>query len=223
MWTLDNFYQSKEWKNLRKIVLLENQLRNNGKLICDYSGEEITGSPIVHHTIELTNDNVNDVNVSLNQDLLMVVSMASHNKIHERYKKNWKHEERKVFIVYGSPRAGKNTFVSKTARDYDLIVDIDAIWDCICLGGQSSKPDRLKQNVFALRDELLEQVRLRKGKWSTAYIITTLPRKLERERLAKSLNAELLFIEADVNVCLKRCKTDQEREWVLRWFEDFQP
>ena len=82
MWTLDNFYQSREWAAFREVVIHE-RTKEDG-LIYD----EITGLPILrrydiilHHVKELTDENVNDVTVSLNPENIQVVSHRTHNKM----------------------------------------------------------------------------------------------------------------------------------------------
>ena len=61
MWTLDTFYHSKEWQNFRRVVLDE-RTKADG-----FVYDEITVKPIVkaydailHHTVFLTEENVND-------------------------------------------------------------------------------------------------------------------------------------------------------------------
>ena len=208
----ETFYKSKEWRAFRKVIINERGLTD------EITGEEIVGDPVLHHKIELTDKNVLDSNIALNPDNVIIVSIATHNKIHNRYHNNMK-PDYKVYIVYGSPRAGKNTLVESIADDSDLIVDIDNIWNALCLGGRSSKPNRVKGNVFELHKQLLEQVRKRKGFWRKAFIIGGYPNSLERKQLADRLKAEEIFVDTPIEVCLSRCQTDEERQWVMEWFE----
>ena len=98
MWTLSDFYRSKEWLAFRKVVI-DDRMHEDG-LVYD----EITGHPIVraydiilHHKIELTEENVNDVNISLNPDNIQIVSHKTHNSLHDRFGRH----NREVFVVYG--------------------------------------------------------------------------------------------------------------------------
>ena len=85
MFKLFDFYRSKEWQRFRDIVISE-RMHDDG-----FVYDEITGKPIVkkhdiilHHKIELTEDNVNDYSVSLNPDNIMIVSHKTHNAIHNK-------------------------------------------------------------------------------------------------------------------------------------------
>ena len=75
---LHNFYKSTVWQVARQIKYQD----QNGKCErCGRVGEE------VHHKIRLTVDNVNDSNISLNQDNLELLCRDCHNKEHRRFKK----------------------------------------------------------------------------------------------------------------------------------------
>lgn len=227
MFNIDTFYRSKEWLLFRDIVIGQRINPNDGLLYCEECGEPILKpyDIILHHVIELTFLNVNDRNISLNQDNIKCVHHACHNRIHarfgyERYKK--------VYIVWGSPCSGKSSFVRKNAGPNDLVIDIDRIWECISNNPPYVKPDRLKVNAFAVRDALMEQVQFRKGKWQQAYIISGLPFQGERERLADKLNAELVFIDEPKETCLDRlgsCNDGRDKEawrkYIEQWFENY--
>lgn len=76
---LHNFYKSKVWLVARTIKI------NATKGACERCGaigEE------VHHKIRLKVENVNDANVSLNQDNLELLCKKCHNKEHDRFKKS---------------------------------------------------------------------------------------------------------------------------------------
>lgn len=215
---ITSFYKSSEWRNLRKAIIAERT--KDGIIYDEYTRKPLEGTPILHHCIELNEENIYDPNIALNPEHIMIVSMDSHNKIHDRFRKNYRPDQ-KVYIVYGSPRAGKNTYVETHANDSDLICDIDEIWNCLCLGGRDKKPDRLKSNVFAVRDTIIDQIKKRKGKWNNAWIIGGFALSSDRERLVKLLNAELVFIDTDINTCLKRASNENERQWILEWFETY--
>lgn len=68
----EKFYHSKAWKDCRKIVLR----RDNYTCVhCFDRGAE------VHHLIELTPENINDVTIALNPDNLMSVCYKCHKEI----------------------------------------------------------------------------------------------------------------------------------------------
>ena len=122
-----DLYKSKEWQQLLENLKLE-RVNEEGKLICEYCGEEIVKAYdcIGHHKIPLNNINVNDYNISLNPENIMLIHFKCHNKVHHRFGYEL---PQKVYIVYGSPCSGKSTWVDEQATADDLIVDIDKIWD----------------------------------------------------------------------------------------------
>lgn len=189
MYTLTTFYKSKEWVSLLEILKLE-RVDSNGQLLCEYCGKPITKKYdcIGHHEIELTEANVNDIDISLNPTNIKLIHFKCHNKIHERFG----YHKQKVYLVYGSPCSGKSTWVSSVANDDDLILDIDKLWTSICLSDKEHKPNRLKQNVFGIRDCILDQIKTRTGMWRNAYIIGGYPLASDRERLASILGAEII-------------------------------
>ena len=218
MFTLDNFYKSKEWLSLLEQLKLE-RVNSNGELICEYCGLPIVKKYdcIGHHKIELTDANVNDYNISLNKENIMLIHHKCHNKIHERFSGF----KQKVYIVYGSPCSGKSTWVNDVAYDDDLIVDIDNIWECICNSNKYHKPNRLKANVFGVRDTLIDMIKCRKGMWRNAYVIGTYPLASDRERLSKLLGAELIFIDETRETCLSRALNDEWIKYINDWFDIF--
>lgn len=69
-----NFYNSKEWKKLRKEILLEK------KMISDYSGQLITGKAVVDHIIEISPENYTDENITMGRNNLQLLSIEEHNR-----------------------------------------------------------------------------------------------------------------------------------------------
>lgn len=217
MWTLQNFYRSDEWREFRRTLILRRTNKEDG-LIYD----EITGKPILkpydivlHHKVELTPYNVNDINISLNPDNIVIVSHRTHNELHER----WGQSQQKVYVVHGAPLSGKTRFVRETAYRDDLILDLDSIYQCIGNAERYEKSDRLKANVFGVRDCLLDMVKCRTGSWRNAYVITTEPLETQRRRLAEKLGAEIIHIDTDKRTCLKRLYEDRERVAVWAQWE----
>ena len=133
-----------------------------------------------------------------------------------------------VYIVWGAPCSGKTSWVDSVAESDDLILDIDRLWGAVRAGtcGQYEKPSALKSNVFALRDCILDDIRVRRGKWSNAYIIGGYPLDGERERLADFVGADrLVFVDADQKTCEARA-AEKSPEWITfvqRWFELYHP
>lgn len=97
---LQTFYASRPWREFRRILILERGMRcEHCGLMADYP-KDLTA----HHEVELTLDNVNDVTISMNPKLIKLVHHHCHNEIHGRFGFI---RERRVYLVYGPPLAGK--------------------------------------------------------------------------------------------------------------------
>ena len=211
--SLYNFYRSDEWENLLKVIKLERL--QDGELFCEYCGKPIIKAYdcIGHHVIELTEENYTDYNISLNPVNIKLVHHKCHNLMHNKLS----YSGRQVFIVYGSPLSGKSSYVRESMTEGDLIIDIDNIWECVSGCDRYVKPNRLKSVVFAVRDNLLESVKYRRGKWLNAYIIGGYPYKAERERLIDSLGAREVFIDTGRDECLNRLLACEDNRDVTEW------
>lgn len=218
MFSLDRFYKSKQWEKLIEQLKID-RVNVHGELICEYCGKPITKKYdcIGHHEIELTEDNVNDYNISLNPKNVKLIHFKCHNRIHQRFEGF----KQNVYLVYGSPCSGKSTWVHDVALPDDLILDIDSIWQCVSISDKYNKPARLKTNVFGIRDCILDQIRTRSGMWRNAYVIGGYPLRTDRDRLCNLLNAEPIFIDTTKEECLSRAVNDEWKEFILDWFDSF--
>lgn len=226
-----SFYKSKEWERFRKLII-DRDTNDDGYVVCALCGKPILKpyKLIVDHIKELDDVNVNDVTVSLNPDNCRCVCFDCHNKRHERFgKKNYMNKGKQVYIVYGAPCCGKSSYVADHATEYDLIVDMDNIYQMISNNKRYNKPNRLNGAAFMIRDCLYDIIKYRNGKWHNAYIITTGARSGDRQRLKERVNAdEFIFVEATKEECLLRAETrgDQAEEWksyINKWFDDYEP
>lgn len=226
--TLSDFYRSKEWVLFRLSVIHDR--RREGLTICEYCGRPIVKEYdcIAHHTEYLTERNVNDSMVALNPQKIMLVHHACHNRIHNKLGNI--HKE--IYLVYGSPLSGKSTYVDSVRDAGDLIVDMDSIWEMISGCDRYIKPGRLKDNVFAVRDCLLDQVRTRRGGWHNAYVIGGYPLSSERERLCKSLGAKEIYVESTQEECMLRLenlsdtdvrKRSEWKSYINEWWSKYSP
>ena len=165
--SLSQFYKSNEWEALVKFLRLE-RVNEQGLLLCAHCGKPIVKAYdcIGHHVIELTEENYNNADIALNPDNIVLVHHRCHNKIHNKLG----YSQRQVFVVYGSPLSGKSSYVKETMVEGDLIIDMDRIWQCVSGCPEYVKPNRLKSVVFSARDNLLESVKYRRGKWLNAYV-----------------------------------------------------
>lgn len=217
MFTLSNFYRSPEWVRLRAGLMLE-RVDANGDIVCEHCNKPIVKQYdcIGHHKTPLTEANVNNYEISLNPDNVALVHHKCHNEIHNRFGTYTRH----IYIVYGSPCSGKTTFVNERALKDDLIIDIDRIYSAI----NNERSNRLYDNVMQVYRCLIDMVKTRNGRWVNAFIIRGFPLKSERERLAASLDAELVYIDTDKQTCLERAykRAEGYDKFVLDWWQKFQ-
>ena len=135
--------------------------------------------------------------------------------------------QKHVFLVYGSPCAGKTTYVQQVATRNDIIVDLDRIHGAICSCAQYDKPDATKQVAFALRDVLLTEIRTAgtRRRWQDAYIIGTYPDAIDRDNFVREYGAILVHIDTPREECIKRAYEDIKRrtvrDAVIGWIENF--
>lgn len=228
--TTNDFYKSKVWEETRKRLFFE-RLNENGELICQECHQPIVMKydAILHHCKEeLTISNMNNYAISLNPDNLVWLHHACHNKIHCRFG----HESQsKVYLVYGSPLSGKSSWVKSVAGKDDLICDMDSIYEMISINPRYIKSDRLKTNVFQIRNCIYDMIKTRTGKFCNAYVIGGFPLQMERKRLREQLGATDVFIECSKEECLERLYKDEERmlvkgewvEYINDWFDKYQP
>lgn len=218
---LDDFYRTEEWYRVAEQIKLESggKCAKCGVIVPDWR------RLIVHHyKIHLTQENMKDASISLNRNNLQAVCFDCHNKEHNRFG----HSNQKVYIVYGSPCAGKSTWVKDHMKRGDLVFDIDRIWHALSGQEMFDKPSTLNKVVFNARDKIIDDIYRRHGQWSNAFIIGGYPDKQRRDELAHKLKAELVYIKATKEECLDRLYKDQDRvkyhdkweQYINEWFEN---
>ena len=223
--SLAEFYNSKIWKDFRSALIMERS--KGGVLLDEFSGEPIYNAYdiVAHHITPLTMANVNDYGISLNPENIMLVTHKSHNIIHSRFGYI---AQRKVYLVWGAPCAGKTSFVNRIKGNSDLVCDMDNIWQSLTGGKRYYKPNALKTNAFIVRDALLDSIATRAGNWERAFVITG----KRDERLRDRLGAEEIYIDTDKETCLERLQNDNERtpeqkelwkKYIENYFENFNP
>ena len=224
---LQAFYHSRKWEEFVKLLRIQRAV--NGVVICEECGQPILKpyDCIAHHDTELTEENVDDVSIALNPANIKLVHFKCHNKLHHRFGYAQR-RHKTVYLVYGAPCSGKTTYVADVAEPADLILDIDKLWAAIRADkcGEYDKPNELKNVVFSIRDNILDTIRTRYGKWDNAYIIGGYPLIGERERLIDSIGIDKdIFIDTPKDVCLERAKLKGGDwcEFVKNWYEKFTP
>jgi len=219
---LKAFYNSSSWQRLRAVTIAE-----RGP-VCEKC-HKVISNPLdcqIHHKRELTPENVRDINISLNPDNLMVLCHDCHDAIHNRFGHKPEHG---VYLVYGPPLSGKTTYVMEHMQRGDLTVDMDALYSAVSLQPEYDKPNELLRNVLGIRDQLLDNIKTRYGKWSSAWVIGGYPDKYRREQLAQSIGAELIFCDVSKDECLRRlemddarrCRKDEWTRYIDQWFEKY--
>lgn len=225
---LQAFYKSRPWESFVRRLRAE-RTNADGFVLCEHCGKPIVKAYdcIGHHVEELTDDNVDDVTISLNPANVQLVHFKCHNEIHKRFGYGGRITQC-VYIVYGAPCSGKREFVRGVADSDDLILDIDKLWAAIRSDNCESreKPNAIKINVFALRDCMIDMIRVRHGRWRNAYIIGGYPLQGERERLGDSVGADkFIYIDTPREVCEARAKTisDEMLGYVVDWYDRYTP
>lgn len=223
---IQNFYSSKVWREFRASLIAKRSIENGCK--CERCGKIVTNPSniIGHHKEELTPENVNDYSISLNPDLVELICNDCHDKEHMRfgYEKN-----KKVFIVYGCPLSGKTTFVRQHKSRGDIVIDMDQLYKAIAFLDDYDKPDRLLSNIKRVRNDLLDQIKVRYGRWQNAWVIMGGADKYQREKLAEDLGAELIYMECSKEDAIARLINDEKRkymkkeyiQYIEKWFEKF--
>jgi hypothetical protein len=219
---IKTFLASEAWQKFRLALIAErgNKCQKCGKLIA--RAREIIG----HHVIELTPENVNDHNISLNPDNVLLVCFDCHNAIHVRFGSRLEYG---VYIVFGPPLSGKTSFVQEYMSRGDLVVDMDRLFAAVSMLPSYDKPDSLLTNIRGIHNLLLDNIKTRYGKWNSAWVIGGYADRYKREKLASDLGAELIFCNVSKEECLRRLELDKDRqfrkdEWKLyieKWFERY--
>lgn len=221
---LKSFYASEKWIKFRLSLIAERGSK------CQHCGKIIIKSTdiIAHHIKELTPENVNDYNISLNPNNILLVHSDCHNFIHKRFGYS-NTGENVVYLVFGSPLSGKTTFVKQQMRRGDLLVDMDKLYEAVSLLPSFDKPNNLLSNVMGIHNLLIDNIKTRYGKWNNAWVIGGYADKYKREKMANDLGAELIFCDVTKEECLFRLEQDEDRqyrrdEWkryIDKWFETY--
>lgn len=219
---LKSFYSSESWQQFRTAIIAE-----RGP-VCQKCKKVIANSfdCILHHTKELSPENVIDYNISLNPENILIVCHDCHDKVHIRFGYQPEH---KVYIIFGSPLSGKKSYVRENMHRGDLIVDMDRLYSAVSLLSVYDKPDNLFGNVIGIHNLLIDNIKTRHGKWNNAWVIGGFQDKYKREKLAEDLGAELIFCNVSKEECLRRLDQDEERryrkdEWkryIEKWYCEY--
>ena len=213
------FYRSDAWSACKAHVL-KDRIKSDGCVYCEHCGKVIlkgfnpqannnAGAMVFHHKTPLNNYNVNDASISVNPANIAILHWNCHNEVHNRFAGG--NPEKKVYLITGAPLSGKTTFARERMQKNDLILDIDDIWQTISGQPRYTKPNAVKALVFAVRDELKGLIGRGAGTWRNAFIIESMPSKMDRQREVeryKAHNVEVVTMSATREECLARLTAD---------------
>ncbi len=200
------FYASKKWRDFRILEITKRGLR------CEACKKIIhkIGDACLHHIIHLNGDNWQDASIALNPANVTLLCRGCHNKEHpERGEVAFK--EKEVYIVYGMPLSGKTSLVNERKGRYDIVLDMDSLYEAITHLPRYDKPDGLYQVVRAVYNELIDKVKTRTGRWRKAWVIGGFADKYQREKLASDLGAKLIYMECTREEAISRLMDCPER------------
>lgn len=219
--SLHSFRASDAMQDARRRVMLREHM------ICQHCGKLIHKKydAVAHHIEELTMLNVN-LPIALDLDNLMLVHRDCHNQIHNRCG----YYEQHRFLVYGPPCSGILEYVKRVATKDDLVISMDDIRFAITGGHMYQNSNNTKDEVFAVRDFLIDRVRTRgkRMKFHNLYLVGGYPLRSERERLCRELDLEEIYIEATKEECLINLEASNDgkdkiawKSYIDRWFNDY--
>lgn len=93
------FYDSKQWRKSRKAYIAKRISIDGG--LCEECSERL--GYMVHHTVALTPDNINNPEVSLNHNLLEYVCKQCHDREEGHFLYQKKKKVRCTFDAEGNP------------------------------------------------------------------------------------------------------------------------
>ena len=116
-----------------------------------------------------------------------------------------------VTVVVGAPGSGKTTYVRKTKKEGDFVIDFDDIREGLCGERYSSDPDVL-EDTFAARTAMLRSLANRTT--GQAWFIVGAPSQQERAAWLKVLGkkAKLHVMGTSRDECRRRIEADPQRK-----------
>lgn len=225
-----SFYNSRAWIDTRDAYIAERTRRDGG--MCENCHENVGEE--LHHVEPLTPANISDYDICLNPDNLKWLCKDCHFRAHrelilkqfdearERRRKSkiltngcYMDEDgflvkARRIIVWGAPASGKTSYVRANMSVGDLVVDVDALRRALTFQERGS--DNLLPVVLSVRDCLYQLIEDKVPDCRAVWIIGCFPKRQEREELAKRLDAELIYMDADYHECIRRAGEDSSRE-----------
>lgn len=234
------FYRSAAWRRCRDAYVADRVMTDGG--MCEDCGE-LPGQEL-HHIRPLAPDNIGNADVTLGWDNLVWLCRGCHFKAHREliaralagnrrnrivneagyyFDETGQPQKARTVIVYGSPCAGKSTYVRERLAEGDLVIDLDRIKEAVSMLERGRGADNLLPVALAMREAAYAMIAERRADCRTAWVIAGLPVREERVALAERLGAELVFVEADYGECVRRARGDVQRQLAVDgWWERFE-
>lgn len=144
----------------------------------------------------------------------------------------WKGKELKkmkyVIVVAGSPGSGKSTYVKQHIKPGDLVWDYDEILKALTGQNMYYRPEWGIDVCAAMRDALYKNIDS-SAKVKKVWIITSAPKRYQREELRKRFDAEIVIIKPDMQDCIDRINQDARRldksiwiDAINQWYKDYE-
>jgi len=245
------FYKSAAWRRAREAYVSERKAVDGG--LCELCQEE-PGTE-VHHKIFLRPENIDDEDITLNPENFALLCYDCHQREHEAarriaqlnakqrdgkrgvlvggsyyYDEEGKIQPFKVHVVWGAPGSGKTTYVRKHIQPGDVVIDLDLIGRALSMADKTEVPRNVERIAYDIRDYLYIQIAQRQLDAKQVWVIAGLPKREQRQQIAKQLNAELVFIESTFHECYQHILHDTERKdkalqlaIIEKWFRDYEP
>lgn len=245
------FYNSPAWKRARRSYLEAREAIDGG--MCELCQNE-PGTE-VHHKVFLRPENIDDPDVALNPDNFMLLCYNCHQLEHEAARRMAQLIAKKrdgrnnvlkpggyyfddegniqpfeAHIVWGSPGAGKTTYVREHMQPGDVVIDLDLIGRALSMADKTDVPRNIERIAYDIRDFLYTKITDREINARSAWIVAGVPKYKQRTELAAQLNADLVFIPSTFKECYQHVMQDDERKdkalqlaIIEKWFRDYEP
>lgn len=217
-------YHTPRWEKMRKAILYRDgyqcrQCRRFGKNTAANTVHHIVPQNmnlfyIPHNLISLC-DNCHNMMHDRNSDILTGLGEEWKSRLkrdHPDLVKDDNEFRYRVVVVSGCIGSGKTKYVRENKKTYDIVFDYDAILNALLLNDTTihyhDKPHI--DIMLSLREHLYTLIKCKRGKWDTAWIITTSKGEKQRELITR-FNAEHIEIDTSKDECINNIMRDDTR------------
>ena len=234
-----HIYNSKQWKNLRLLTLLNDPLctacKAQGKIV---PAEEIDHIiPMQEGGLPFDSDNLQPLckechsRKTLNEVRPRKPYLGAcgadgwptdprhhvnggDDRLSEEYKERLfpsglKPSRIPLEIVCGPPGGGKSTYVRERATDRDLVIDLDHIMSMLSGLPEHMTMNRYLEPALEARNQMLRG--LATATQEKAYFIISAADPRERRRWQEALGGKVVVIASPISICIERIKNDPAR------------